>query len=511
MVYVGANDGMLHAFYAASDSMDSNGIVSSGGTSVTGGAEAWAYIPALVLPNLYLLADKSYLTQHQFFVDGNPIVGDICPNAPSSTCTSTQWKTILVGGLNDGGSGYYALDVTNPASPQALWEFTDANMGKSYGNPQITKLGGTGSLAGTWVVLLTSGYNNTSGDGKGHLYVLNANTGALITSIGTGGIISTGVGSAGTPSGLARISARVQTPSADNTALEVYGGDLLGNVWRFDINNNVGSSYANYEAQLLVTLKDASGNPQPITSKPEIGIVSNQLVVFVGTGKLLGVSDLTNTQVQTMYGIMDPLTVSTTAIPGTAIYASPQSSGSTCTSTITTNCFVQQTAVDTTCPSGTPTSICATGTPVRTGSNNAVNFPAQSGWYINFPDSGERDNTDPALALGTLGFVTNTPSSANSCSVGGYSYYWFLNYATGAPLATSTTGVISNEINPSAPAFSSGPVFFTLPPGSAGSNSGGSGKVLISTSSGNTMTQSANFSGSGGSTRRTSWRELFLQ
>ena len=496
MVYVGANDGMLHAFNAGPS------VPATGDGS---GVEAWAYIPALVQSNLYRLADVNYASLHHFFVDGSPITGDICPNAPSSACSSSQWKTILVGGLNAGGSGYYALDVTNPTQPKALWEFTDANMGYSFGNPQITKL-----ADGTWVVLLTSGYNNvpapngpqSTGDGVGRLYVLNANTGALIRTI------STGVGSVGTPSGLGRISARVKDPTTDNSALEVYGGDTLGNLWRFDINNNVGSSLVSYEAQLITTLQDASGNAQPITTKPEIGVISNQVVVFVGTGKFLGVSDLTNTLVQTMYAIKDPLTVSTTASSATAIYTSPQ--GSTCSLFSSTNCFVQQTATSTTCPTGSPATICVSGAPVLTGSNNPVSFSTQSGWYLNFPNSGERDNTDPVLALGTLGFTTNTPSTAGACTVGGFSFSWSLNYATGGAVATSSTGVISVELGThnsngsiSSSAFGTSPTVFSLPNGTV--------QELTCMSNGTCVETTPPVSGGGGSTRRTSWRELILQ
>ena len=509
MVYAGSNDGMLHAFNAVDNPTVSSPPCVAGTGQVCGGDEAWAFIPDLVEPNLYKLADMNYATNHEFLVDGTPVVGDICPNAPTSTCPSTggssagQWKTILVGGLNDGGTGYYALDVTIPTQPQLLWEFTDTNMGLSYGNPQITKL-----ADGTWVVLLTSGYNNTTGDGKGHLYVLNANTGALIRDI------STGVGSATTPSGLARISARVLNPATDNTAVEVYGGDLLGNLWRFDINNNVGSSQSNYEAQLIVKLTDALGNAQPITSKPEIGLVNNNLVIFVGTGKMLGTSDLTTSLVQTMYAIKDPLTVSTTALPGTAIYTTPpqgpSGANSTCTTTLTTNCFVQQTAVDTTCPTGSPASICSTGNAVRTGSNNAVSFTTQSGWYINFPDSGERDNTDPILALGTLGFTTNTPTSQNGCSSQGYSYSWFLNYSTGAPVSTSTTAVISIKLGTPTgtggavnSAFATSPTYFSLPNGTI--------KEVTCLSNGTCVENTPAIGNSSGSTRRSSWRELILQ
>ena len=104
-----------------------------------------------------------------------------------------KWRTILVGGLNSGGRGYYALDVTDPNNPIALWEFavrdtascpsitvlgvdkTDCDLGLTYGNPVISKL-----TNGDWVVMVTSGYNNTSpGDGKGYLYVLDPITGVI--------------------------------------------------------------------------------------------------------------------------------------------------------------------------------------------------------------------------------------------------------------------------------------------------------------------------------------------
>ena len=154
-------------------------------------------IPSSVLPNLYKLADDDYTHGgHQFYVDGTPSVGDIW--------TGGAWKTILVGGLNAGGKGYYALDVTVPGVPPVpMWEFkqnpaclpggrprravgntADCNLGLSFGKPVITK------LAGTWVVMFTSGYNNLNGasnggDGGGFLYVLNAVTGAIIYKIPT--------------------------------------------------------------------------------------------------------------------------------------------------------------------------------------------------------------------------------------------------------------------------------------------------------------------------------------
>lgn len=468
MVYAAANDGMLHAFYANSDSAH----------GVNGGAEAWAYVPALVLPNLYKLADKDYSNQHTYYLDGTPVAGDICPTAPTTKCTGSQWKTILVGGLNRGGRGYYALDVTDPAAPKALWEFTDTNMGFTFGNPEITKL-----EDGTWVVLVTSGYNNIAstswpgaGDGVGRLYVLNAATGVLI-----GTAISTGVGDTTTPSGLARIRAYTNNAMVDNTALRVYGGDLLGNVWRFDINGDIGA--AGKDAQRLVTLYgDTSGTvPQPITAKPEVGDCNGKKMVFVGTGRYLGQTDIDVVPgQQSFYGIKDNLDTTT--------YTNPQTSASG---------FIQQTLTNTTCPVGASSSICTIGQSVRTSSNKTVNLASDKGWYLNFPDPGERDNTDPTLGLATLGFNTNVPTTS-SCEIGGYSYRYFLNYCTGAPVGSvGTSSVVSVKLGN---ALATRPVFVRLPSNAI--------VELTRLSDGTTLTSDVPIGPGIAPTRRVSWREL---
>ena len=157
---------------------------------------------------------------------------------------------------------------------------------------------------GTWVVMFTSGYNNVSapsvaGDGIGYLYVLNAFTGKIINKI------TTGVGDAGTPSGLAQINNFVDNGSINNTTARVYGGDLLGNVWRFDVNGNLPPS--GVEAALIGTAKTSSGAAQPITVRPELAELNGRPMVFVATGRLLGATDVTDLQTQSIYGIVDPL------------------------------------------------------------------------------------------------------------------------------------------------------------------------------------------------------------
>ncbi|MDQ3260141.1 MAG: PilC/PilY family type IV pilus protein, partial [Pseudomonadota bacterium] len=377
MVYAAANDGMLHAFNA------------------TTGEESWAFIPKLVIQELYKLADKSY--PHRFYVDGSPAVGDIFDGS--------AWRTILVGGLGAGGTGYYALDVTDPASPKALWEFTHADLGLSFGNPLIAKL-----KSGQWVVMFTSGYNNANGGG--HLFVVDATSGALLYKIGTG------AGSAGNPSGLGKINMWIKDPK-DYIAEMVYGGDLNGNLWRFDVNDSIAPS--GREAFLLAELGGPPGaGVQPISSKPELGQVDGFQVVFVGTGKLLGISDLSDSSLQSFYAIKDPL-------DGTAWGKVRAGAG-----------LVKQEMVDST---------LASGQPVRTNapsSKKKVDWanPSVAGWYFDFIDSRERSNTDAILALGTITFSTNVPS-VEPCVAGGYSWLYYLDFKTGTAVTTAATATNS--------------------------------------------------------------------
>lgn len=462
-VYVGSNDGMLHAFDADS------------------GQERWAFVPSAVLPEMYRLADIDYTNKHRFFVDGTPEVGDICPNAPSSTCSATQWRTILVGGLNLGGKAFYALDITDPASPTLLWEFTNAGLGYSYSNPRITKL-----RDGTWVVIVASGYNNT--DGVGRLFVLNAATGALIRTI------STGVGTAASPSGLARISARAPLSATDNTVEQVYGGDVLGNVWRFDVNNTVGA--AGYDAHLLVTLKDDNGNAQPITARPTVASINGQPLLLVGTGRFLGINDLTDTQVQSVYGIKDKLDAVT--LPD------PRATGSN---------FVEQTLTDTTCPSGTSTSICSPGQIVRTSTNNTVDWSVKNGWYVDFVVAGERAATDATLALGTLAFTTVVPQSTTTSSLSctadspasAKSYLYYMNYLTGGAVE-GTNGVVGEFIGDGT---ATRPSIFRNQDGTVRGIIRLSGAAGTGTDMGGTIQQEIpTGSGSSGVPSRKSWRIL---
>ena len=440
-VYVAANDGMLHAF----DRCD--------------GSEKWAYIPSMVMPNLYKLADTGYPNNHQYYVDGAPQMGDIYVNG--------AWKTILVGGLNAGGRGYYALDVTDPNSPKALWEFSNANdadLGLTFGNPIITK-----RADGMWVVAFASGYNNVSGgDGNGHLFVLNANTGAKLLSIPTLLPDGSAAGSTAKPSGLAKINAWVES-EIDNSATRFYGGDLLGNVWRFDIDDLVAP---HGEALQLAQLKVGT-TPQPITTRPEIGVVdymgAKVPVVYVGTGKYLGTGDLGNTDKQTIYALRDDLTA--TGLGDVR----------------TSGALVQQTL--TTVGSGTGST--------RTATTNKVDWSAKKGWMVDLPTGGERVNVNMVLTFTVLSVASSIPA-VSACEVGGTSWLYKLDIGSGSAVSNAVdnaAGVMLKEGE-----MIVGQTVVQLTDGYA--------DTIATLSSGKLATQVQEPPPPDGTLRRTSWREL---
>lgn len=471
MVYVAANDGMLHAFKA--------------GTSVTdteGGKEAWAFIPTMVLPNLYKLADENYATQHQFYVDGTPTAADVFDKTASADCALTSptapascWKTLLVGGLNKGGKGYYALDVTDPANPKALWEFknsaacltvdattkaptstvyTDCHIGYTYNNPVIGKLAN-----GTWAVFVTSGYNNDNG--IGYLYVLNAITGQVLYRI------DTGVGSSSDPSGLNHINAWINNANVDNTVTRVYGVDLKGNIWRFDVNDTLDPS--GREATLVAQVTDGGGTPQPITTKPELAEVAGAPFIYLATGRYLGTTDIASTQTQTIWAIKDPMTA--TAVTNLR---------STLGQRVITNV-------------GSGTSAYRTSA--------SASCSAADGWFADLPDSGERVNIDIKLQLGTLIVASNVPVS-NACNIGGYGWLNYFNYTTGCAVGNSTNSSVGQRLVGSSgtESLAVGTNVVRLPSGKT--------VVIATTSAAEQITFDAPFDTPAPTGKRVSWREV---
>nr|WP_246265167.1 PilC/PilY family type IV pilus protein [Aromatoleum diolicum] len=400
VVYQPANDGMVHAF--------------DGTTGSTGGNELWAYVPALLHSSLAQLADPAYV--HRYYVDATPAVADL-------TISGVR-KKILVGGLGKGGRGYYALDITDPAAAsesavasKVMWEAlgSQANMGFSFGTPLIVSTPNDG-----WVVLVTSGYNNgttTGGDGKGRVWALDPRDGRILREI------STGVGTPSSPSGLAHL-ARLSGASATQTTRYVYGGDLLGNVWRFDL--------ATWSAVNIAELEDGAGAPQPVSSAPVVRQVSgttDKFFVYVGTGQYLGVSDVPGeaganahaTQTQSMYGIIDDASIASPTLPNIR-----GSNGSACPDGGGNGDFVcQKTA------SSTSTSFALTAHPLQS---------THRGWYFDIPVANSRINTHPAITTaGVLIFTANVPTNA-LCDPGGSSWFIAVDGDTGGSVKKSTKG-----------------------------------------------------------------------
>lgn len=383
-VFLGTNDGMLHAFDADT------------------GAERWAYVPSMVMPQMWKLADKSYATMHTNYVNGAAVTSDISVGTPAADGSS--WRSILVGSLHGGGRGFYALDVTDPANPTFLWEFTytqtadhalkmDDNVGYSFAEPKIGKR----PTDGKWVVFLTSGYNNViPGDGLGWIFELDPISGAVLNKV------NTTAGTVGTPSGLAKIEFYADASERNNTAKYIYGGDLEGNVWRVDMSD--------YSLLKFAILKDGAGNVQPITTRPEFAAIDDKRVVYVATGKHLEVADLTNNQKNTIYAIKDD--------DATTTFINPRSGTGV-------NQMLARSIVN------------AGAYRFVTGTEVDNPFLAYRGWYADLPDPQERANVDPRLEFGTLLFPTTVPT-ATACAPDGYGWVNYIDYKTGLATATST-------------------------------------------------------------------------
>jgi len=429
VLYVGANDGMLHAIKVPDDPTDTSG-----------GTELWAYVPSMVMSNMYLLADAAYESKHRFFVDGAPVVGDVYDGS--------NWRTILVGGLGKGGRGYYALDITNPNAPKALWEFTDADLGFTFGNPIITK-----NKAGRWVVMFSSGYNNVSpGSGKGYLYVVDAVTGALVDANSK---IATSAGDTGTPSNLGKINAWVDDDKV-GVAKRVYAGDMLGNVWRFDFDDNIAPT--GKESLLL----GQTGSNQPITTRPVLSeIIDGNYkypVVTVATGRYLGTTDVGDSALQSIYTFKDDLT-------NTGLGSLRSNAG-----------MVKQTMKSD-----------------RSGLENGatINWTTQKGWYVDLSlSAGERVNVDFSQQLNQLIVATNVPTPT-VCSPGGTGWLYYLDVGSGKPLLSYASTTLIAGITP---IITSSGKLVTLVQKTDGTNESTPGAPVTNVPP--------------GSLRRTSWREL---
>lgn len=375
MIYVGANDGMLHAFRASD------------------GVEQFAVIPTAVFPRLHLLTHPDY--SHRYFVDGSPGVGDAYLNNPLSD--SSGWNSVVVSGLRSGGKSVFAVDATNPgndSSTRFMWEFnpddSDNDMGYSYSQPQVVRLND-----GHWAAVFGNGYNS---DNKGvHLYVVRLSDGTLIKKITA--LATDSDNGLSTPT--------LVDSDGDRIVDMAYAGDLKGNLWKFDLKSATASGWS---ASRLFAAVDDSGNAQPITVQPTAIKGDGGFWVFLGTGRLLAQEDIGASAMsakQSFYGLWDD----EQPIAGRSA-------------------LVAQAVTNTTSKNGMS---------LRVTSDNAVDLSSKRGWYIDLPDSGERVIAEATTVIDNVNsndhriiFTTAIPS-ADPCNAQGSSWLMELSFTGRRP------------------------------------------------------------------------------
>jgi type IV pilus assembly protein PilY1 len=390
VVYVGANDGMLHAFNADT------------------GTELFAYVPSTVFPKLDALADSTYT--HQYYVNGSPRVSDAYLGA--------SWKTLLVGAPGGGGRSVFALDITSPTAfseSKVLWEFTsgdDPDLGYVLGQPTIARMND-----GSWVALVGNGYNGVND--RAMLFIINLADGTLLKKI------DTTVGSSLSPNGL---SAPVPVDiDGDKITDSIYAGDLQGNLWKFDVSaTNSGSWDIAYKtsgggqpqpAPLFKAL-DAGGTAQAITVRPAVGLhPKGGIMVYFGTGKFFEVGDNIvplNPPVNSFYGIRDE----GVKVSGRGVLQAQTIDEELYDVSFGSNVF-----------------------DARVVSDNSIDYTTQKGWYLDLKSpvkgaEGERVVVDPLLRNGRMVFSTLIPA-LDVCGFGGSGWLMEVDAVNGARFAFS--------------------------------------------------------------------------
>jgi type IV pilus assembly protein PilY1 len=467
VVYVGANDGMLHAFSALT------------------GTELFAYIPngvfggAAAASNLLSLTDRYYASNHKFYVDGSPVAGDVF--------YGNAWHTLLAGGESAGGNSIYALDVTAPQtliteamlSAAVLWDFTDANMGLTYSRPAIINAD-VGAL-----VVFGNGYNSATQ--KPFFYALNAQTGAIVGKIDLCAQVASAYCNLTLANGLSSVVAVSLNGDLSSNATLVYAGDLQGNLWRIDISN---VNPTLWTVTVLFQARTAGGVLQPITVMPAVTLNPNYprfvgQMVFFGTGQMLGIADLSTTTTQSVYGVYD-----NNSVPSTSIVRAG---------------LVQQTLTAATI------NLTAGGTLAgRTDSANTVNLLQKSGWYVDLTlASGERIVSDPQVDSGAV-VVTSVQPAGTTCTGGDYSWLNLFNYATGGAFASAPLTLTSQIIE----GISLGETYAASPRVEIDANGPVSREIMVTESGTGVATSLTGavpiqgFDMYGSSLHRTAWTEL---
>lgn len=473
-LWVAANDGMLHGFYAGATTTT---------PALTAGQETYAYMPgSVILAGVANLANTNYggnSLPHQYYNDGELTVADIYDS------TAVKWRTVLVGTTGRGmAKAVYALDITNPAAPIFLWErysgdgVTNSNyIGQIVGKPIIAQTADDGTSS-TWSVLVGNGYNST------------ANTAALLQFNVLTGALTVRTTDTSTANGLASPGVWMSNVTS-GVSTTAYAGDLNGNVWSF----NLASTAAGTK---IFTAKDSGNKAQPITAGmlPGKDPATGNVWLFFGTGRYLAQSELADHSVQTWYGIIVQSSSST--------LVSNLSNGR---SALTQRSIVAQ--LDAT----------ATTLAARAVSNPSANdMVGQSGWYIDLvpPDGtthGERMVTPNQFQGSLLLGTTRVPESSDPCNPTGSGWIMALNPFSGTPPGATYFDINGDNAFTNSDKITSGGITYIV--AGIGFSSIPNNPIFV----GNTMlisfdnasTGKVDTAGTPGSLQRLSWRELVAQ
>ena len=384
-LFVGANDGMLHAFNA------DNGV------------ETFAFVPRSVLGRVKQLADLSY--SHRYFVDGPLAEVDIYDQG------AAKWRNLVVGGGGAGAKNLFAVNVPVPAlvdtgSPKALspsesapgaadilWEVSAEDkdfeeLGHVLQTPEAGVL-----RDGRWVIVVGNGYESTSG--RAQLFLIDAATGARVAAL------DTGVGSTAAPNGLSGVRL---VRDADKRIVAAYAGDLRGNLWKFDLSSATSAAWAvAFEGKPLFKAQNTVGEEEPIMAAPTYTRHPlGGLMVFAGSGKLFDSGDGETKSERSLYGVWDKVAIGSNSDNAANALAS-------------NDLLVQQTTSGLTIGGGTGDYYALSNKAVDYGSGPEAQ---KRGWKIRMTiEPGQRLIYDPRFEGGRVIFDTWAPGDAEvNCS-----------------------------------------------------------------------------------------------
>lgn len=480
MVFAGANDGMLHAFNLGNLSTTNNAALAAENISIRGpvkaaltgddlGREEWAYIPKQALPYLTYLKDKSYEDKHIYFVDGPTVLFDasigrsddctdqlyecvkpysVVTAAGALDSTKNPWRTIMIGSMGIGGatrkscdgvnscvetprtdpgdeskglgySSYFAMDITEPANPTLMWEFSNEALGFSTTGPAIIRIGPK-DRNGKWFAVFGSGPTGPiDPENKQFLARSNQSLKLFVLDLKTGSLLRT-----------------IDASTTYNDLTMAFSGPLVGSQLdtdRWDPGSNgyykddaLHFGYVKHDSSVdpptwtqggvMRLLTKESDNPDDwVLSKviDDIGPVTTsvarlverknkRLWLYFGTGRYYHKLD-DNDSRRAIFGVKEPC------------YAATNDIDPLCTTSLSLDNLTNQSADD---------------------AADNLGALADKGWFINLDEAdatfaAERIVTDPvALTNGTV-FFTSFKPTPDVCGYGGNSLVWVTKFDTG--------------------------------------------------------------------------------